>query len=229
MLAADEFNSATDRMIDADDPASSRQPDGAAEPPRSRLRRILEERPEARPRLGRAVAVLLGTGLIAFAALGALLIWHLVRRGRLIRERLTSAPACSFARAPWARVRSAVMNLKPTFRPHERLKDPEDFRRVFERRRFESDGVLMVYGVENDRDHARLGISRLSQKGSRGLMHATGSSDWSARRFDSSKAELPSGIDLVVLPQGKNVTFNTVRRSLVALGCQLAGRLKRSR
>jgi hypothetical protein len=38
--------------------------------------------------LGRAVAVLLGTGLVALAALGALLIWHVVRRGRLIRERL---------------------------------------------------------------------------------------------------------------------------------------------
>ena len=34
---------------------------------------------------------LLGTGLVAFAAFGALLIWHIVRRGRLIRERL-SAP-----------------------------------------------------------------------------------------------------------------------------------------
>jgi len=40
--------------------------------------------------LGRAVAVLLGTGLVAFAALGALLLWHVKRRGRLIRERLNS-------------------------------------------------------------------------------------------------------------------------------------------
>jgi hypothetical protein len=35
-----------------------------------------------------AVATLLGTFLVALAALGALLIWHLVRRGRLIREGL---------------------------------------------------------------------------------------------------------------------------------------------
>jgi hypothetical protein len=62
-----------------------------AEPPRSRLRRLLDERPEARPRIGRAIAVLLGTGLVALAAFGVLLIWHVVRRGRLIRERL-SAP-----------------------------------------------------------------------------------------------------------------------------------------
>jgi hypothetical protein len=64
-------------------------PDGV-KPPRSRLRQILEEKPEARPRLGRAIAALLGTGLVTLAALGGLLIWHIMRRGRLIRERLNS-------------------------------------------------------------------------------------------------------------------------------------------
>jgi hypothetical protein len=59
------------------------------EPRPSRLRQILEEQPQARGRIGRAVAALLGTGLVALAALGALLIWHLIRRGRLIRERLS--------------------------------------------------------------------------------------------------------------------------------------------
>jgi hypothetical protein len=58
------------------------------EPRTSRLRQILQERPEARPRIGRAVATLLGTALVALAAIGALVIWHLVRRGRLIRQRL---------------------------------------------------------------------------------------------------------------------------------------------
>ena len=59
-----------------------------SEPRRSRLRRILDEHPQARTRLGHAVAVLLGTTLVAVAAIGALAIWHLIRRGRLIRERL---------------------------------------------------------------------------------------------------------------------------------------------
>ena len=59
------------------------------EPRTSPLRRIVEEHPEARARLGRAVALLLGTSLFALAAIGALLIWHLVRRGRLIRDRLS--------------------------------------------------------------------------------------------------------------------------------------------
>jgi hypothetical protein len=78
-------------MRDGDRDVSNDRHMAKAESPRSRLRRLLDERPEARPRIGRAVAVLLGTGLVAFAAFGALLIWHVVRRGRLIRERL-SAP-----------------------------------------------------------------------------------------------------------------------------------------
>jgi hypothetical protein len=75
-------------MMNADEPTASDHPRRPNEPPQSWLHRILKERPEARSRLGRAVAALLGTSLFALAALGALLIWHLVRRGRLIRERL---------------------------------------------------------------------------------------------------------------------------------------------
>jgi hypothetical protein len=58
------------------------------EPRRSQLRRLLE-RPDARPRVSRAVASLLAASVVAIAALGGLLIWHLIRRGRLIREGLS--------------------------------------------------------------------------------------------------------------------------------------------
>jgi hypothetical protein len=70
------------------DPASSKVGSSASEPRRSRLRQILDEHPQARSRLGRAIAVLLGTSLVSIAAIGALVIWHLIRRGRLIRDRL---------------------------------------------------------------------------------------------------------------------------------------------
>ena len=40
---------------------------------------------EDRKRIGRVVASLLGWGLFATAMLGFLAIWHLVRRGRLLR------------------------------------------------------------------------------------------------------------------------------------------------
>lgn len=36
----------------------------------------------------RAVASLLGVGVVSIGVIGALVIWHLVRRGRLIREGL---------------------------------------------------------------------------------------------------------------------------------------------
>jgi hypothetical protein len=77
-------------MSDENQPDPSDKSPARGKPGRSRLRRILDERPEARPRLGRAIAILLGTGLVSLAAIGALSIWHLVRRGRLIRERLNA-------------------------------------------------------------------------------------------------------------------------------------------
>ncbi len=58
------------------------------EPRPNWLRRIIGQGPEARRRLGEAIAALLGTALVALAAVGGLVIWHLVRRGRIIRERL---------------------------------------------------------------------------------------------------------------------------------------------
>jgi hypothetical protein len=62
-------------------------PGRPGEPRRSWLSRIIGQGPAARKRLAEAVASLLGTALVALAAIGGLVIWHLVRRGRLIRER----------------------------------------------------------------------------------------------------------------------------------------------
>jgi hypothetical protein len=70
-------------MLDGDRPTTA-----PGEPRRNWLRRILQEGPEARRRLAKAVAALLGTAVISLGAIGGLLIWHLVRRGRLIQERL---------------------------------------------------------------------------------------------------------------------------------------------
>jgi hypothetical protein len=58
------------------------------EPRRNWLSRIIGQGPSARKRMAEAVASLLGTALVALAAIGGLLIWHLVRRGRIIRDRL---------------------------------------------------------------------------------------------------------------------------------------------
>jgi hypothetical protein len=57
---------------------------------KSRLGRILAERPEERPRIARAVGGLLAVTLVTIAAIGILLIWHLRRRAGLIREKLAT-------------------------------------------------------------------------------------------------------------------------------------------
>jgi ribonuclease P protein component len=118
------------------------------------------------------------------------------------------------------------MNLKPksTLRPHERMKDPAEFRRVFEGRRSVSDDVLIVYGIENGRAYPRLGIS-VSRKKVRAA-HARNRLKRLVREaFRLSKSELPAGIDLVVLPRGANVRYAAVRRSLTTLARAVVRRL----
>ena len=94
----------------------------------------------------------------------------------------------------------ATMTPSETFRPHERIKDPADFRRAFDRRRSVSDDVLIVYGVENGLDHPRLGIS-VSRKKVRRATARNRIKRLIREAFRLDKAELPSGVDLIVLPR----------------------------
>ncbi len=82
-------------MTDRDLQNSSGTVGSEEQPKRTRLGKILAERPEARPRLKRAVGSLLATVLAAIAVLGILLIWHLRRRAQLIRNRLSPPRAGS--------------------------------------------------------------------------------------------------------------------------------------
>ncbi len=73
-------------MFEPDRPASARDRDGG--------RRPLLERPDLKPadrrRIGRALIPLLGWGLAASALLGFLALWHLIRRGRVLRANLAA-------------------------------------------------------------------------------------------------------------------------------------------
>jgi ribonuclease P protein component len=118
-----------------------------------------------------------------------------------------------------------TMSSRETFRPHERIKDPADFRRAFDRKRSASDDVLIVYGVENGLDHPRLGIS-ISRKKVRRATVRNRIKRLIREAFRLNKAKLPTGIDLVVLPRRANLTFAAASHSLPALARNVALRLK---
>jgi ribonuclease P protein component len=121
-----------------------------------------------------------------------------------------------------------MKKLSSRFRPHERLKDSEAFRRAFQRRRVESDEVLAVYGIENGLDHPRLGIS-VSRKKVRAANARNRLKRLIREAFRLSKSELPPGIDLIVVPRAPDPSFTAVRRSLTRLARNLARRFPTSR
>jgi ribonuclease P protein component len=119
------------------------------------------------------------------------------------------------------------MSAPQTFRPHERIRDPADFRRAFDRKRSVSDSVLIVYGVENGLDHPRLGISVTRKK----VRRATARNRIKRlirEAFRQTKAALPFGVDLIVLPRTSDLNLAAIRQSLETLTRDVARRLRLS-
>lgn len=117
------------------------------------------------------------------------------------------------------------MTHKATFRPHERLKSPDDFRRAFERKRSASDPALVVHGVENKGGPARLGIS-VAKKRFRAASARNRLKRLIREAFRLNKDALPRGLDLVVIPRNARLTLDEAERSLKSLARDVARRLK---
>jgi ribonuclease P protein component len=107
-----------------------------------------------------------------------------------------------------------------------RLKKQSDYRLVYDRRRSVSDDWLIIYARENGLPHLRLGLSASRKLGSavtrnrlRRLLREA---------FRLSRSELPSGLDLVVIPKKtKGATLAQYQDSLRQLSGEAARRLTR--
>jgi ribonuclease P protein component len=115
---------------------------------------------------------------------------------------------------------------RATFRPHERVRRPQDFRRAFDRRRSASDDLLVVYAVENGLPHARLGIS-VGKKKVRKASARNRIKRLTREVFRLAKPELPTGVDYIVVPRGTPWTFERLRVALPTLARAAAARLGR--
>jgi ribonuclease P protein component len=112
------------------------------------------------------------------------------------------------------------------FRPHEHLRRPTDFRRVYARRRSASDAWLIVYACPNGLPHLRLGLSVSRKVGKATLRNRLRRLYREAFRL--TRQEMPVGLDLVLIPRGsQEPPLEELKRSLPRLVGQLARKLAR--
>lgn len=116
------------------------------------------------------------------------------------------------------------MTVSQRFRPEERIRDPEAFRRAFDRRRSASDSAFVVYAVENGLPHARLGIS-VGRKKVRKATARNRIKRLLRESFRLSKDRLPVGVDYVVVPREVPATMPEVMSRFVPLAQAAASRL----
>jgi ribonuclease P protein component len=86
------------------------------------------------------------------------------------------------------------------FRPHEHLRRPEDFRRVYDVRRSSSNDWLIIYAAPNERSYSRLGMSVSRKYG--GAVQRNRLRRLYREAYRLSRAKLPMGFDLVLIPRG---------------------------
>lgn len=114
------------------------------------------------------------------------------------------------------------------FRPHERLRRPSDFRRVYERRRSVSDPWLIVYACENGLPHLRLGLSVSRKVGQATLRNRLRRLYREAFRL--GKNEMPVGLDLVLIPRtSEEPALEALKQSLARLVQQVARKIAREK
>ena len=113
-----------------------------------------------------------------------------------------------------------------TFRPHEHLRRPADFRRVYERRRSVSDARLIVYACPNGLPHLRLGLSVSKKVG--GAVKRNRLRRLFREAFRLTRHQMPAGLDLILIPRSpEEPPLAELVESLPKLVAQAARRLER--
>jgi ribonuclease P protein component len=104
------------------------------------------------------------------------------------------------------------------------MKTPAEFERCYARKRSASDGVLIVYAVENGQPHPRLGCSVSRKVG--GAVVRNRYKRLFREAFRLVQHELPVGVDFIVIPRpGPEPALDAVKASLVKLAKQAARKL----
>jgi ribonuclease P protein component len=112
------------------------------------------------------------------------------------------------------------------FRPHEHLRRPTDFRRVYARRRSVSDDWLIVYACENGLTYLRLGLSVSRKFGPATKRNRLRRLYREAFRL--TRQEMAGGLDLVIIPRSPEPpSLQTLKQSLPKLVGLLADRFAR--
>ena len=87
----------------------------------------------------------------------------------------------------------------PTFRKHEHLRTPGQFKQVYDRRRSAADGSMIVYAKENGLAYSRIGFSISRKYG--GAVQRNRLRRLYREAFRLLKDQLPVGLDLVLIPR----------------------------
>lgn len=109
------------------------------------------------------------------------------------------------------------MSSRLGFTAAQRLRTPEEYKRVYDLRRSVGDDCLLLFAAWNELGRTRLGTSVSKKVGNSVVRH-----HWKRlirEAFRLQQHELPAGLDLIVLPRARSeaIELPAVQASLKAL------------
>jgi ribonuclease P protein component len=88
------------------------------------------------------------------------------------------------------------------FRPHEHLRRPADFKRVYDARRSVANDSMIVYAARNGLPHNRLGLSVSRKFG--GAVERNRLRRLFREAYRLTRQQMPAGLDLILIPRSKS-------------------------